>query len=158
LLVGHHRPGFYMRVITEGHIQAGDKVIKTRAGRYQLSVADIDALLYLPERNPAKLRLAVQIPALSPGWQQSFRNLLAEGAGPTSTPSSSGQAAWRGFRQLRVASVSRETPSVVSITLSAPDAAALSAALPGQYLTLRLPQAGDPPPIRNYSLSGDPNS
>jgi ferredoxin len=24
LLVAHHRPGFYMRVITEGHIQAGD--------------------------------------------------------------------------------------------------------------------------------------
>jgi MOSC domain-containing protein YiiM len=43
LLVGHHRPGFYMRVITEGHIQAGDKVIKTRAGPHRLSVADIDA-------------------------------------------------------------------------------------------------------------------
>src|SRR5262249_24446893 len=60
--------------------------------------------------------------------------------------------------QLRVASVSRETQSVVSITLSAPDAAALPAALPGQYLTLRLPQAGDPAPIRNYSLSGDADS
>ncbi|MBO0850128.1 MAG: MOSC domain-containing protein, partial [Pseudonocardia sp.] len=76
LLVGHHRPGFYMRVIREGHIQAGDQIIKTRTGPGALTVADTDALLYLPHRDPAKLRLATQIPALSPGWQQSFRDLL----------------------------------------------------------------------------------
>ena len=32
LLVSHHRPGFYMRVITEGHVQAGDEIIRTRIG------------------------------------------------------------------------------------------------------------------------------
>src|SRR5438309_2201016 len=32
LLVAHHRPGFYMRVIREGHVQAGDEIIKTVAG------------------------------------------------------------------------------------------------------------------------------
>ena len=32
LLVSHHRPGFYMRVLTEGHIQAGDRIVKTRTG------------------------------------------------------------------------------------------------------------------------------
>ena len=32
LLVSHHRPGFYMRVITEGHVQAGDEIVKTRTG------------------------------------------------------------------------------------------------------------------------------
>ena len=74
LLVGHHRPGFYMRVVTEGHIQAGDRVVKTRTGPYELSVADTDALLYLPGRDPAKLRTATRIPALSPGWQESFRD------------------------------------------------------------------------------------
>ena len=74
LLVGHHRPGFYMRVITEGHIEAGDQIIKTRSGPHALTVADTDALLYLPGRDPAKLRAATRIPALSPGWQESFRN------------------------------------------------------------------------------------
>jgi hypothetical protein len=73
LLVSHHRPGFYMRVVREGHIQASDQIIKTRTGPHEISVTDIDALLYLPGRDNAKLRLAVQIPALSPGWQQSFR-------------------------------------------------------------------------------------
>ena len=32
LLVSRHRPGFYMRVLTEGRIQAGDPIIKTRTG------------------------------------------------------------------------------------------------------------------------------
>jgi MOSC domain-containing protein YiiM len=81
LLVGHHRPGFYMRVITEGHIQAGDPIVKTRIGPHALSVADTDALLYLPGRDRARLRVAVQIPALSPGWQGSFRDLLAAAGG-----------------------------------------------------------------------------
>ena len=54
LLVGHHRPGFYMRVITEGHIQAGDAILKTRTGPHALSVADTDALLYLPGPRPGQ--------------------------------------------------------------------------------------------------------
>src|SRR5215472_7404944 len=44
LLVAHHRPGFYLRVITEGHVQAGDEIVRTRVGPHALSVADIDAL------------------------------------------------------------------------------------------------------------------
>src|SRR5579872_2599935 len=76
LLVSHHRPGFYMRVLTEGRIQAGDQIVKTAAGPHALSVADIDALLYLPGRDLAKVRLATDIPALSPGWQESFHEML----------------------------------------------------------------------------------
>ena len=34
---------------------------------------------------------------------------------------------------------------------------ALPAYLPGQFLTLRVPGAGDPVPVRTYSLSGDPD-
>ena len=67
LLVAHHRPGFYLRVITEGRVRAGDGITRTRRGPGELSVADTDALLYLPGRDPAKLRTALSIPALSPG-------------------------------------------------------------------------------------------
>ena len=92
LLVSHHRPGFYMRVITDGHIQAGDEIVKTKTGPGALSVADTDALLYLPDRDLAKLRAALQIPALSPGWQGSFRDLVAaaEGAGTAGAPGAPG--------------------------------------------------------------------
>ncbi len=51
LLVSHHRPGFYMRVIAEGHIQAGDEIVKTRTGPGVVTVADTDALLYLPHKD-----------------------------------------------------------------------------------------------------------
>ena len=70
-------PGFYFRVITEGSVQAGDAIVRTRRGRHELSVADVDALLYLPDRNIDRLRKIVDVPALSPGWQQSFRDMLA---------------------------------------------------------------------------------
>ena len=86
LLVAHHRPGFYFRVITEGRVQAGDAIVRTRRGRHELTVADIDALLYLPDRDSDMLREAVDVPALSPGWQQSFNELLAadeNGSGAT---------------------------------------------------------------------------
>jgi ferredoxin-NADP reductase/MOSC domain-containing protein YiiM len=153
LLVSHHRPGFYMRVLTEGHIQAGDQIVKTAAGPGALSVADTDALLYLPGRDPAKLRTALQIPALSPGWQGSFRDLAA-------AASSDGTAApaWPAFRELRVAKVVREDKAVASIYLAAPDGGPLPPAQAGQYLTLRLTGAGTPAPVRSYSLSSSPDS
>jgi ferredoxin-NADP reductase/MOSC domain-containing protein YiiM/ferredoxin len=145
LLVSHHRPGFYMRVITEGHIQAGDSIVKTRTGPGALSVADTDALLYLPGRDRAKLKIALEIPALSPGWQGSFRDLLSA-AGETGP-------AWPGFRKLRVAQVVREDDQVCSIYLTAADGAPLPAAQAGQYLALRITDAGQPAPVRSYSLS-----
>ena len=77
LLVAQHRPGFYFRVITEGQVRAGDDIVRTRRGPHELSVADVDALLYLPDRNVEQLRKIVDVPALSPGWQQSFNEMLA---------------------------------------------------------------------------------
>jgi ferredoxin-NADP reductase/MOSC domain-containing protein YiiM len=160
LLVSHHRPGFYMRVITEGHIQAGQEIIKTRTGPHALTVADTDALLYLPNRNTAQLRAATDIPAMSPGWRESFRTLLAtqNGARAASGGPASAEPAWPGFRPLRVATVQRETPAVSSIYLTAPDGGPLPTAKAGQYLTLRIPDAGQPAPVRSYSLSAAPGT
>jgi ferredoxin-NADP reductase/MOSC domain-containing protein YiiM/ferredoxin len=153
LLVSHHRPGFYMRVITEGHIQAGDQIIKTQAGPHKLTVADTDALLYLPGRDQAKLQLAVEIPALSPGWQQSFHELLDGGGAAAAEPSGHAEQAWAGFRPLTVTKVVQESTGVSSFYLSAADGSQLPAARAGQYLTLRVTGAGTPAPIRSYSLS-----
>ncbi|WP_330284597.1 MOSC and FAD-binding oxidoreductase domain-containing protein [Streptomyces sp. NBC_00588] len=161
LLVSHHRPGFYMRVLREGHIEAGDRIVRTRTGPGALTVADTDALLYLPDRDPAKLRLAVDIPALSPGWQGSFRDLLADGAGGADGAGAAGGAArpaWDGFRELRVADVVAESTTVTSIHLTATDGTRLPAARAGQYLTLRIPGAGQPAPVRSYSLSSAPDT
>jgi ferredoxin-NADP reductase/MOSC domain-containing protein YiiM/ferredoxin len=160
LLVSHRRPGFYMRVVTEGHIEAGDQIVKTQAGPHQLSVADTDALLYLPGRDRAKLKLAVQIPALSPGWQQSFRELLeaAPGAADATAAPAHPEPAWTGFRPLQVSSVVPESRTVSSFCLTAADGSPLPAAQAGQYLTLRMAGAGTPAPVRSYSLSSTPDA
>ncbi|MET8850824.1 MOSC domain-containing protein [Amycolatopsis sp. NPDC004625] len=150
LLVAHHRPGFYLRVVTEGHVQAGDEIVRTRTGRHELSVADVDALLYLPGRDRDTLRQALDIPALSPGWQGSFRELLA-------APEPPAPRGWSGFRPLRVTRVVPESATVTSLHLEAGDGAPLPRPEPGQYLTLRVPGAGDPAPVRSYSLSAAPS-
>ena len=52
LLVSHHRPGFYFRVLEEGEVGAGDEIVKVADGPERITVANIDALLYLP--NPSR--------------------------------------------------------------------------------------------------------
>src|SRR5262249_17842059 len=105
LLVAHHRPGFYVRVINEGNVQPGDEIIRTRVGRHALSGADIDALLYLPNRDLDRLRAAVDIPPLSPGWQQSFREILdaVDNGSAVVAPPVGAEPGWIGFRRMRVA-------------------------------------------------------
>ena len=76
LLVSHHRPGFYFRVLEEGEVQAGDEIIKVMSGPEQMTVSEVDALLYLPGHTRQGLLRALRVPALSPGWQGSFRALL----------------------------------------------------------------------------------
>ncbi|WP_040823675.1 MOSC and FAD-binding oxidoreductase domain-containing protein [Nocardia jiangxiensis] len=156
LLVAHHRPGFYFRVITEGRVQAGDRITRTRRGAHRMSVAAIDGLLYLPDRDPNDLEAALDIPALSPGWRQSFRELLTSER--PDAPPLGVEPSWSGFRAMRVVDIVRESSTISSVYLAAADGARLPAALPGQYLTLRFPGAGDPAPVRSYSLSSAPGS
>ncbi|OMC12584.1 MOSC and FAD-binding oxidoreductase domain-containing protein [Mycobacterium sp. SP-6446] len=158
LLVSQHRPGFYFRVITEGHVRAGDDIVRVRRGRHELSVADVDALLYLPNRNIEQLHKVVDVPALSPGWQQSFRDMLREGLATETAPPVGIEPGWDGFRPLRVSAITRESPQVMSIRLQADDGGSLPRPLPGQYLTVRVPGAAKPTPMRSYSLSGDPST
>jgi ferredoxin-NADP reductase len=142
----------------EGLVRAGDDIVLTRRGRHQLAVADVDALLYLPDRDMDLLRKIVDVPALSPGWQQSFRDMLTDHEKqriPTQLPVGV-EPGWNGFRRLRVSQTRRESPAVMSIRLEADDGTALPTPRPGQYLTVKIPEAGDPPPMRSYSLSGDP--
>ena len=149
LLVAHHRPGFYLRVLTEGHVSAGDDIVRTARGPHALSVADIDALLYLPGHDPEQLRAALDIPALSPGWRGSFRSMLESDAG-AAQPAGVAVApppAWAGFRTLTVSGVVAESASVTSFRFAADDA--LPAYQPGQFLTLKVPGAGDAVPVRD---------
>src|SRR5579862_5256708 len=60
-----------------------------------------------------------------------------------------------GFRRLAVTSIDQESEDVISITMQCADGEQLEAALPGQYVVLRLqPTAAGTPLFRSYSLSG----
>nr|WP_042385376.1 MOSC and FAD-binding oxidoreductase domain-containing protein [Streptacidiphilus melanogenes] len=156
LLVAHHRPGFYLRVLTEGQVQAGDPISLIGKGPEELSVAETDGLLYLPGRDPAKLRRALNIPALSPGWRQSFQE-LADLPRPSTDTDHPGRPGWPGFRPLRVTRIDHETPAIASVHLTSSDGSALPPALPGQFLSVRVTADGDPT-VRSYSLSSAPGA
>ena len=150
LLVAHHRPGFYFRVLEEGFVQAGDEIEKVLDGPEGLTVADIDGLLYLPNKSRALLERALLVPALSTGWQESFRELLAKADRDAPTA-----PAWAGFQPLRVAEIRRESSTITSFLLvPTGDEVATPVAAPGQYLTVRVrPDMDQQPLTRSYSLS-----
>jgi ferredoxin-NADP reductase/MOSC domain-containing protein YiiM len=163
LLVSHHRPGFYMRVLEEGEVGSGDEIVKIADGPERVTVADIDALLYLPGHSRELLERSLRIPALSPGWKDSFKALVDQETNQASTGNAglAGVAApppaWQGFRSLRVARVQRESASVISLSFESADKNPLPAPLPGQFLVLRFrPAPGAAPISRNYSMSGAP--
>jgi len=131
-------------------VQAGDEILKVAGGPEQLTVADIDALLHLPNKSRALLERALHVPALSEGWQGSFRELLAKA--DRNTPAA---PAWTGFQPLRVAEIRRESATITSFLLvPTDDAASTPVAVPGQYLTVRVRADGDGEQLtRSYSLS-----
>jgi ferredoxin-NADP reductase/MOSC domain-containing protein YiiM len=165
LLVAHHRPGFYLRVIQEGELGAGDRIEKLSDGPERVTIAEIDALLYSAEHKLEGLRHAARIPALSPGWQASMRKLAAAAeAGDTTGnaglgPGASAPLAWRGFRPLVVVATREESADVRSFEFAAEDGLPLPPALPGQYILVRVRANPDAAAVtRNYSLSGPPGS
>jgi ferredoxin-NADP reductase/MOSC domain-containing protein YiiM len=158
LLYSHGRPGFYMRVLSEGEVGAGDEIERIAVGPEAMSVREVSSLLYLPGHTPAALRRALAIPALPAGWRGSFEALLEQdvagaagnrGLAPPSTP-----PAWPGLRRFRVAAASNESASVRSLMLEPVDGEGLPEFLPGQFLALKLrPPAASGALLRSYSLS-----
>jgi ferredoxin-NADP reductase/MOSC domain-containing protein YiiM len=163
LLIAHHRPGFYFRVLQEGKVGAGDEVVKIADGPERMSVADVDALLYLPGPSREQLQRALRIPALSKGWQGSFQAMLQRDLGSKTSVGNPGLAteepapAWPGFRQMRVATIHKESESVTSFVLAPADKQRLALFRAGQFVVLRLIiDPGKAPVLRSYSLSDLP--
>ena len=165
MLVAHHRPGFYFRVIQEGEIGAGDRVEKLSDGPERMTVAEIDALLYSAEHPLEALRRAVRIPALSRDWQGSMQALLtaAEAGGTTGNAGlglgASAPLAWPGFRPVGVVASREESTDVRSFEFAAEDGSPLPPARPGQYIMVRVRPDPDAPAVtRSYSLCGPPGT
>ena len=163
LLVAHRRPGFYFRVLQEGEVGAGDDIVKIADGPERITVAEIDALLYLPGHSREQLQRALRIPALSKGWQSSFQAMLQQELSSKAAVGNPGLAneqpapAWQGFRQMRVTRIHKESGTVTSFVLAPIDGQPLPAFQAGQFVVLRLHLDRDKPPVlRSYSLSDLP--
>src|SRR5271169_1807269 len=165
LLVAHRRPGFYLRVLQEGEVGAGDDIEKITDGPERTSVAEVDALLYLPGHSSEQLKRALRIPALSKGWRSSFQAMLQQDLDPKTTVGNPGLAneeqapAWPGFRQMRVAKISKESDNVTSFVLAPIDGQPLPLFQAGQFVVLRLHLDADKHSVlRSFSLSALPVS
>ena len=66
LLTGQGRPGFYFRVLEEGVVQAGDDIVKVATGPGRMTVASINALLYLDRRPSPAARARAADPRAQP--------------------------------------------------------------------------------------------
>jgi ferredoxin-NADP reductase/MOSC domain-containing protein YiiM len=162
LLVSHHRPGFYFRVLEEGEVGAGDEIQKVTDGPEHITVANIDALLYLPNPSREQLERSLRVPALSPGWKASLKALVDQNPSESGNPglkvSTGPPPTWPGFRPMHVTRIDRETANVLSLFLEKPHGTP-PAGLPGQFLVLRLRTTPDGPMLlRNYSMSGMPGA
>jgi ferredoxin-NADP reductase/MOSC domain-containing protein YiiM len=161
LLTSSGRPGFYFRVLREGEVGAGDEIVKVGEAKERMTVAEVNALLYSPDHARDRLECALRIEALSPGWRASFEALLqshtatARSGNPGLAPAAAAHPAAPGFRALAVTAIDQESADVLSLTVQSPDGQPLPAALPGQYVVVRLQRAaGGLPLFRSYSLSG----
>ena len=165
LLTSSGRPGFYFRVLQEGEVGAGDEIVKVGEAKERMTVAEINALLYLPNHARDQLERALRIEALSPGWRSSFQALLqsqrnAAGSGNAGlAPPAAAHPVASGFSPLIVTAINQESADTLSLTMQRLDGEPLTTALPGQYVVLRLQSgAGVSPLFRSYSLSGPMSS
>jgi MOSC domain-containing protein YiiM/ferredoxin-NADP reductase len=165
LLTSSGRPGFYLRVLEEGEVGAGDPILLITRGQERMTVTEVNALLYSSHHPHDQLERALRIPALSPGWRWSFEALVrSQDVHPGATgnaglvPAAAAHTAKPGFRPLRVSRIDHECVDVMSLTLQPTDGRRLTIPLPGQFVVLRLrPRPGGPTVFRSYSLSGLPS-
>lgn len=75
------RPGFYLRVVEEGEVGAGDPVELIREDPERMPVREMNHLLHFDKGNIEGIRRAHRIAALSPEWRESFEDLLDEETG-----------------------------------------------------------------------------
>ena len=160
LLTSSCRTGFYLRVLCEGEVGAGDEIVRVADAADRMSVAEINALLYLPNHSRDRLERALRIEALSPGWRSSFKALLQADNNPAGgnaglAPPAALHPAPPGFFPLVITSIVHESADVISFTMQSAAKKPLPTFLPGQHVVVRLQQpATGSQLLRSYSLSG----
>ena len=67
-----HRSGFYLRVLREGEVGAGDEIVRVHQDENRVSISDA-LRLYLRETDSSELReRALRVKYLPPSWREEF--------------------------------------------------------------------------------------
>ena len=78
------RNGFYLAVLKEGQVQAGDAIAVAPTTEHAVTVAEFAALYTTERDNRELMRRALDTPGIPVSWQEWFRERLAEaGAAPS---------------------------------------------------------------------------
>jgi MOSC domain-containing protein YiiM len=72
------RSGFYVMVVKEGMVQAGDEIKLLDRAKESVTVTDLTRLYASEHADPAILRRAVDLEALSDAWRGFLRDRLAQ--------------------------------------------------------------------------------
>jgi MOSC domain-containing protein YiiM len=70
------RTGFYLAVLREGEVGAGDRIEREENRGNRLTIADVVSLYTSDAENQDLLRRATELPALPEGWREYFRKRL----------------------------------------------------------------------------------
>lgn len=76
------RIGFYLRVLEEGEVGAGDIFENVTGEPEHMTVREVCHLLYFDRQNLEGAKKALRIKALSPGWRRSFEEQLSKAGIP----------------------------------------------------------------------------
>jgi ferredoxin-NADP reductase/MOSC domain-containing protein YiiM len=146
------RLGFYLRVLEEGEIGAGDTLELIDTDGHSVTIAEFIRIYLHETHDPASLRRVLASRDLGDAWRIYLEKML-EKAEPTLSPSG-----WEGYRTFIVDRKIPESETITSFYLVPADDQALPAFKPGQFLTFRLALPGQSKPItRTYTISDRPN-
>ena len=145
------RPGFYLRVLEEGEIGAGDEIELIDHDEDSVTIAEFIRVYLHEAHDPQSLKRVLASRDLGEAWRVYLEKMLKK-AEPVIQA-----RGWEGFRTFVVDRKVPESEIITSFYLRPKDGEPLPAYLPGQFLTFRLNIPGESHPVtRTYTLSDSP--
>jgi ferredoxin-NADP reductase/MOSC domain-containing protein YiiM len=147
------RLGFYLRVIEEGEIGAGDAIERVDTDGRSVTIAEFIHIYLHETHDPDSLRRMLASRDLGDAWRMYLEKML-EQAGPTPGPDG-----WEGYRTFVVDRKVPESETITSFYLVPEDGGPLPPFKPGQFLSFRLDIPGQTKPVtRTYTISDRPDA
>jgi MOSC domain-containing protein YiiM len=81
LVVESGKTGFYLRVLQDGEIASGDRLVLTERGPGSITIAHASHVYHHDRRNVQAVREILALAALSTSWRESFEKFLKDAEG-----------------------------------------------------------------------------